>query len=155
LFQRYTIIARSSEPVDLNAEFRYFCGGNYQIFESKHGQTGRIMRLLAGTPFDREPHCERCDLPETECQCPPPAPVRAPPSKQTARLATEKRRHGRVMTLIRGLSPEDNDLPALLKQLKSTCGAGGTIADEVLEIQGSQIDRVRKQLKAMGYKVKG
>lgn len=116
------------------------------------------MRLLAGTPFDREPHCERCDLPESRCQCPPvppQQPLTKDPARQTARLATEKRKHGRVMTVVRGLAPQDNDLPALLKRLKSACGAGGTLSGGVIEIQGDQAARIRTELQAMGYKVKG
>ncbi len=67
----------------------------------------------------------------------------------------EKRRHGRMMTVIRGLRAEDTDLPALLKRLKNTCGAGGTITEDGLEIQGTHADRVRTELLTIGYKVKG
>ena len=57
--------------------------------------------------------------------------------------------------MIRGLTSEDTDLPALLKRLKNACGAGGTITDDGLEIQGAHFDRVRTELQAIGYKVKG
>ena len=113
------------------------------------------MGLLAGTIFDRQPHCARCEKLESECTCPPLEPARTPPGKQTARIAVEKRRHGRMMTVIRGLTAEENDLPSLLKALKNACGAGGTITEDGLEIQGTHDERVRAQLKAIGYKVKG
>ncbi len=113
------------------------------------------MGLLTGTKFDRPPHCDRCEKPESECTCPPLAPVRTPPGKQTARIAVEKRKHGRMMTVIRGLTAEDTDLPSLLKRLKNACGAGGTITDDSLEIQGTHADRVRTELQTIGYKVKG
>ncbi|MDA1230935.1 MAG: translation initiation factor [Planctomycetota bacterium] len=112
------------------------------------------MGLLAGTKFDRPPHCDRCEKLESECNCPPLEPVRIAPGKQTARIAVEKRKHGRMMTVIRGLAPEDTDLPALLKCLKNSCGAGGTITDDVLELQGTHADRVRAELQTIGYKVK-
>lgn len=118
---------------------------------------GQKMRLLAGTPFDREPHCERCDRPESECDCPPPETPRQPvtaPEKQTLRLAEEKRKHGRVMTVVRDVA-EDNDLSALLRRLKTACGAGGTVTDGVLEIQGAHAERVRAELQAAGYRVRG
>ncbi len=111
------------------------------------------MGLLAGTKFDRPPHCERCDKPESECKCPPPEPVRQSPGKQTAHIAVEKRKHGRVMTVIRGLFAADNDLDALLKQLKNACGAGGTISEDGIEIQGNQADRIRTELKKIGYRI--
>ncbi len=111
------------------------------------------MGLLAGTKFDRPPHCERCDRLESECKCPPSEPVRLAAGRQTARISVEKRKHGRVMTVIRGLSAADNDLDALLKQLKNACGAGGTVSDDGIEIQGNQSDRVRAELKKTGYRV--
>ncbi len=112
------------------------------------------MGLLAGTKFDRPPHCERCEKPEAECQCLPLEPVRVPPIRQTASLAVEKRKHGRVMTVIRGLSAADSDLPALLTRLKNACGAGGTITEDVLEVQGAHLDRVRSELQKIGYRVR-
>jgi len=57
--------------------------------------------------------------------------------------------------VIRGLSAEDNDLPALLTQLKSTCGAGGAIKDGNMEIQGDQLGNVREVLGRIGYRVRG
>ena len=114
------------------------------------------MRLFEGTPFDRPPQCETCGQLEEACVCPPPAeasPARVPPEKQKARVSVEKRKHGRTMTVVRGLSPEKNDLEALLKRLKSACGAGGTIDGDVLEIQGNQPERVRQELAKIGYRV--
>lgn len=113
------------------------------------------MRLLEGTPWDRPPRCEHCGELEAECVCPPPEPVRRPPEKQTARLSLEKRGKGKLVTVIRGLSAADNDLTDLLTRLKSTCGAGGAVKDDALEIQGSQLERVRELLGKIGYKVKG
>jgi len=112
------------------------------------------MRLFEGTQWDRPPTCEQCGKLEEECVCPPPAKVYAPPEKQTARLAIEKRKRGKVVTLIKGLTSEESDLPALLGQLKSACASGGTQQDEVLELQGNHLDKVRKLLQEIGYRVK-
>ncbi len=115
------------------------------------------MGLLAGTVFDRPPRCERCDRLETECTCPPLAPPSTliPPKQQTARLSTEKRKKGKLVTVVRGLSAAGNDLPALLTKLKTSIGAGGTLEGEELEIQGTHLERVRQLLEEIGYKVKG
>jgi translation initiation factor 1 len=67
----------------------------------------------------------------------------------------EKRKKGKLMTVVRGLPEEGNDLPELLTQLKNHCGAGGTLKDAELEIQGDQLDRVRAKLQLLGYRVKG
>jgi translation initiation factor 1 len=114
------------------------------------------MGLLAGTIFDRPPHCDRCDLPETECRCTAPVAKSnlVPPGRQTARLSTEKRKKGKLVTLIQGLAATDNDFPALLTQLKNSCGAGGAIDGDCLEIQGDQVERVKKFLGQLGYKVR-
>jgi len=113
------------------------------------------MRLFAGTPCDRPPKCDRYSLIEADCKCPPFAAPRIPPDQQTARLAVEKRRKGKVVTVVRGLPAAGNDLPALLTQLKSQCGAGGTIDGDNLEIQGDHTDRIRLLLVEIGYRVRG
>ncbi len=117
-----------------------------------------MTRLFAGTPFDRPPRCEVCDELEEDCTCPPAPPeppFRIPPEKQTARLAIEKRKRGKTVTVIRDLPAEGNDLPALLSSLKNKCGAGGNLQDNLIEIQGNQLDRIRDELRQLGYKVKG
>lgn len=116
-----------------------------------------MSRLFAGTPFDRPPHCDRCELPESECQCPPlpePTPEYKAPEKQTARLMIEKRRKGKMVTVIRGLADDDNDRQSLLTRLKTVCGAGGTLQEDCIEIQGRHLDRVQSELQVMGYRVK-
>jgi len=114
-----------------------------------------IMGLLSGTVFDRPPHCERCDRPETECQCPhlTESQAHTDPRQQKARLSTEKRKKGKVVTLIRGLSANENDLPKLLTQLKNVCAAGGAMDGDVIEIQGEHTERIAKTLKQIGYQV--
>ena len=111
------------------------------------------MRLFEGTPFDRPPHCERCDRLESECQCPPVAREVKRPQSQTAKLSCEKRKKGKLVTVVRGLTAENNDLDQLVKKLKNGCGAGGHVEGNEIEIQGDQIQRVRELLQELGYKV--
>jgi len=116
-----------------------------------------VSRLLAGTPWDRPPRCERCDRLESECDCPPPPPEpprRLDPAKQSARLRVEKRPRGKVVTTVRGLDPSGNDLTDLLRQLKQKCGAGGTLDAEGIEIQGAHLDGVEAHLAKLGYKTR-
>lgn len=112
------------------------------------------MRLFAGTPFDRPPRCERCDELESECRCPPPEVPRTPPGRQTARLALERRKGNKQVTAIRGLLNEGTHLAELLTRLKTSCGAGGSIQEGVLELQGDQCERAEMLLKDLGYKVR-
>jgi translation initiation factor 1 len=113
------------------------------------------MRLFAGTPFDQPPKCDRCGMLSGECACAPLPAGRIPPQQQTARLAVEKRRKGKVVTVIRGLAAAGNDLPELLGKLKSQCGAGGTLREDCLEIQGEHLERLKAALSDLGYGVKG
>ncbi|MFO0912038.1 MAG: translation initiation factor [Pirellulales bacterium] len=115
------------------------------------------MRLFAGTPFDRPPRCEECGQLESECVCPPPPPPplqRIPPGDQTAKVAVEKRQKGKFVTTVRGLPADGNDLASILTQLKNSCGAGGTVKDDLIEIQGQQADRVRQVLVQIGFRVR-
>jgi len=115
-----------------------------------------MQRLFAGTPFDRPPTCDRCGQLESECSCPPPTPepVRIAPETQTARIRVEKRAKGKVVTAVTNLPAVGNDLPALAAQLKAKCGSGGTVKDDLIEIQGDHVATVEAVLKSIGYKTK-
>ncbi|MEM7452727.1 MAG: translation initiation factor [Planctomycetota bacterium] len=114
------------------------------------------MRLFEGTEFFQPQHCERCGDLEDDCQCPPlPEPkVLVDPEKQTARVAIEKRKKGKVVTVVRGLAEKDNDLSHLLTRLKNHCGAGGAVKEDTIEIQGKHLDRVEAFLKQCGYRTR-
>lgn len=114
-----------------------------------------MTRLFAGTQWDRPPHCEACGQPEEQCECPPPPRSYAAPNTQTAQIRVEKRKAGKRVTVVRGLAAAENDLAALLTQLKNHCGAGGTVKDDQLEIQGDQAARARELLEQIGFKVRG
>jgi translation initiation factor 1 len=74
---------------------------------------------------------------------------------QTARIWRDsKRRRGKTVTVIGGLRHDPATLEALLKKLKQQCGAGGTLKDGELEIQGDHRERIAAALAAMGYKIK-
>ena len=65
-----------------------------------------------------------------------------------------KGRKGRGVTLIKGLPLAAADLQALAKQLKSTCGVGGSVKNDVIELQGDQRQTVQSLLQAQGFSVK-
>jgi translation initiation factor 1 len=111
------------------------------------------MRLFAGTPFDRPPKCDRCQLLESECRCVP-EPVQAkPPGKQSARIRLEKRSKGKSVTTIRDLDPSGDHLSNLLTKLKNHCGAGGSVDGDTIEVQGDHVLRIAEFLKKEGYRV--
>jgi translation initiation factor 1 len=115
-----------------------------------------MTRLFAGTPWDRPPTCDRCGRLESECSCPPPVPEvkRISPEQQTARLQTERRAKGKLVTVIAGHDSEGNDLSELATRLKNACGAGGTVKDGQIELQGDHLQTAERTLQAIGYKTK-
>jgi translation initiation factor 1 len=115
-----------------------------------------VQRLFAGTQWDRPPTCERCGKLEAECACPPPVvePARISPELQTARLRLEKRAKGKLVTVVANLDPDGNDLAALASALKTQCGAGGTVKEGLIELQGDRINAAEKALQSLGYKTK-
>jgi translation initiation factor 1 len=66
-------------------------------------------------------------------------------------------RKGKTVTVLDGLPKEVPFLKALVKTLKQSCGAGGTIVtdkkDGIIELQGDHRDRVAKFLEKHGVKV--
>ena len=120
------------------------------------GWDGQHMRLFEGTEFYQPPRCEKCGELEEDCKCPPAAPEKLSPGKQTAQIRIEKRKKGKVVTVVRGLAEGNpgHHLADLLTKLKNACGAGGTIDDGAIEIQGNHEERIRGLLIEAGYKVR-
>ncbi len=108
-------------------------------------------RIVYSTDPSYRPPCPRCGRPENACVCPPPAEV--PATGQTAADAREKRPGGKVVTVVRGLAPGPA-LDRLGKDLRARCGAGGTVKDGVVEVQGDHRERIAAALRDLGYRAK-
>lgn len=65
-----------------------------------------------------------------------------------------KGRKGAGVTLVTGIPLAGDELKALHKKLKKTCGVGGAIKNGVLELQGDQREKVLKALEGRGWDVK-
>ena len=78
-----------------------------------------------------------------------------PPNQQNLKVqATRKGRKGKTVTVISGFQSKSETLAALLKQLKAQCGAGGTVKDNEIEIQGHHVQKLVEILTKLGYKAK-
>jgi translation initiation factor 1 len=67
---------------------------------------------------------------------------------------TSKGRGGKTVTLVTGVQLPPKELEALARDLKRRCGTGGSLKDEVIEIQGDQRDGVVAELEQRGFRVK-
>ncbi|MEW5746468.1 MAG: translation initiation factor [Nitrospirota bacterium] len=78
-----------------------------------------------------------------------------PPSHQKITVRLERKgRGGKAVSIIEGLSLSSRDREAFLKQLKAKLGAGGTLKEEAIEIQGDHRDALIAHLDALGYRPK-
>ena len=81
--------------------------------------------------------------------------VKPPRGDGVVRVSREtKGRRGKGVTVVTGVPLEGVELADLAKQLKSRCGAGGTIKNGVIEIQGDHRDRLVAELQQRGWIVK-
>jgi translation initiation factor 1 len=81
--------------------------------------------------------------------------ISLPPHQQTIYLHRDsKGRGGSSVTLLKNLVLSEQDMKALAKKLKQLCGSGGTVKDNVIEIQGEHREKIAEELKKIGYKVK-
>ena len=77
------------------------------------------------------------------------------PRKQKLHVNIERKgRGGKQVTLVSGFIGADNDLIALSKRLKTSCGVGGSVKEGVIIIQGDFVQRIKELLQKDGYGVK-
>jgi translation initiation factor 1 len=96
--------------------------------------------------------CPTCRQAIAECRCGQPV---VPAGDGTVRVSRETQgRGGKAVTLVRGVPLQEEALAALGKRLRAACGAGGTLKDGVLEVQGEHRDRVVELLLKEGFRVK-
>jgi translation initiation factor 1 len=75
-----------------------------------------------------------------------------PKEKQRLRVKLDtKQRAGKVVTLVDCFTGTAEDMEALAKQLKTKCGAGGSVKDGYIIIQGDYREKVLTRLKEWGY----
>lgn len=93
--------------------------------------------------------CSTCGLPKELCVC-----EEIAREQQDIRIYVQKRRYGKVVTIIEGIDRSDIDIEKLAKKLKTKCASGGTIKDGKIELQGDHKKKVQEALEELGYTVK-
>lgn len=90
--------------------------------------------------------CVTCGLPKELCVCESIAK-----ETQAITIELEKKKFGKVYTVISGLDEKEIDLDDLAKKLKSKFACGGTIKDGRVELQGDHKLKVKDFLVTIGF----
>jgi translation initiation factor 1 len=77
------------------------------------------------------------------------------PSDGFAKVRREtKGRKGKGVIVISGLGLNGAELKKLASKLKKSCGTGGSVVGETIEVQGDKRDTIKSVLEKEGFKVK-
>lgn len=100
--------------------------------------------------------CPKCGWPANDCKCSTNISEEPIPPKVIAKLRVEtKGRGGKTVTVVYDLPRNSAFLKDLSQELKRTCGTGGAVSENTVELQGDLRDRVRATLLKKGWTVKG
>lgn len=88
--------------------------------------------------------CPKCGLPMQACVC-----EEIGKTEQRIQVKTDKRRYGKIITLVEGL--RDVDLKNIAKELKHALACGGTVKNNVIELQGDHSRNTKEELIKLGF----
>jgi len=90
--------------------------------------------------------CPKCGLPKQACIC-----EEIAREEQRITIQVEKRRFGKIITVISGLGKEVN-VKDITKKLKSELACGGTYREGRIELQGDHRKKIKQALMKLGFK---
>ena len=89
--------------------------------------------------------CPKCGLPTQACVC-----GEIAKTQQRISINTEKRRFGKVSTMISGFD-DGVDIKDIAKTLKAKRACGGTVKNNVIELQGNHKGHLKPILVELGF----
>jgi translation initiation factor 1 len=92
--------------------------------------------------------CQVCGLPKELCAC-----ENIAREQQLIVISSQKRRYGKIVTIVEGVNENDINIDELARTLKTKCAAGGTAKDGRIELQGEHRKKVEQTMKEMGFQV--
>ncbi len=115
----------------------------------KHDSNSRLVYTSAAGRM-----CPVCGYPKDGCRC---SRKEAGKVRGDGRVRVERQtkgRKGKGVCLITGLPLNDEELKELARELKQSCGTGGTVKDGIIEIQGDHRDALVDELRKRGYEAR-
>jgi len=88
--------------------------------------------------------CPKCGLPLQACVC-----EEIAKTEQRIHIQTEKKRFGKIVTMLSGI--QGMDLKPLAKSLKHELACGGTVKDNIIELQGDHSKNAKTALIKLGF----
>ncbi len=89
--------------------------------------------------------CPKCGLPQQACVC-----EQIVKSSQKIKISTEKKKFGKTATIISGFET-GMDVKKIAKALKEELACGGTFKDNIVELQGDHVKKVKQILVKLGF----
>ncbi len=89
--------------------------------------------------------CPKCGLPKQACVC-----EEIAKSEQRIQVTTIKKKFGKIVTLVSGIE-KGVDVKKIARELKEQLGCGGTIKDNVIELQGDHRRKIKPILVSLGF----
>ena len=90
--------------------------------------------------------CTKCGLPKELCVCETIAK-----ESQKIQVYLEKKKFGKINTVIEGIDEKEIDFKELTKKLKTKFACGGTAKDGRIELQGDHKNKVKHILVEIGF----
>ena len=72
-------------------------------------------------------------------------------SDQRIRIWEEKRKFGKIITVIEGINEKEINVKEVAKKLKSRFACGGTVKGNIIELQGNHASKVKEELIKLGF----
>ena len=89
--------------------------------------------------------CPKCGLPEQACVC-----EQIVKSSQKIKITTDKKRYGKIVTVVTGLGSGIN-IKQITKDLKNSLACGGTYKGDKIELQGNHKKKIKEMLVKLGF----
>jgi translation initiation factor 1 len=89
--------------------------------------------------------CPKCGLPKQACVC-----EQIVKSSQKIQIKTDKKRYGKIVTIVTGFD-KGVDVKKIAKALKNELACGGTFKDDIIELQGDHMRKIKDLLVKLGF----